>query len=384
MTSRIRNGRARHARTSEQRAARPSPSRPSAPGVVSTERTGATPGVEPKRAAPGPIPGAREAALPAFIAPQLAALVAAPPAGDAWLHETKFDGYRILCRLSGGRATLWSRNRHDWSASFPEIAEAAAALPAREAFLDGEIAVVLGNGTTSFQALQNALSGDGRNPIVYFVFDLLHLDGRDLRAASLEDRKAALERLLPSRRESPIRYSRHVVGQGESFFGEACRLGLEGIVSKRRDKPYESARGRSWLKVKCTHEQEFVIGGFTEPKGTRAGLGALLLGVHDGEGRLVYAGKVGTGFTESSVRALRDRLERLRVPESPFRHRPPGAAGIHWVKPALVAQVQFTEWTDDGRLRHPTFRGLREDKPARDIVRERAESPRPPEPRPTR
>jgi bifunctional non-homologous end joining protein LigD len=381
MTSKIRSGRARHARAPGSRAAQPSPSCPAAPRVVSTERTVAAPGVERKRRARGPIPGAREAALPSFVAPQLATLVDAPPVGDVWLHETKLDGYRILCRLSGGRATLWSRNRHDWSANFPEIAAAASALPAREAFLDGEIAVVLGNGTTSFQALQNALSGEGRNPIVYFVFDLLHLDGLDLRGATLEHRKAALERLLPSRRESSIRYSHHVVGQGESFFREACRLGLEGIVSKRRDRPYESARGRTWLKVKCTHEQEFVIAGFTEPKGTRAGLGALLLGVHDGAGALVYAGKVGTGFTTSSVRALRDRLDRLRVSESPFRLRPPGAAGIHWVKPELVAQVQFTEWTDDGRLRHPTFRGLREDKPARDIVRERAEHPRPPEPR---
>jgi bifunctional non-homologous end joining protein LigD len=320
--------------------------------------------------------------LPAFVPPQLATLVTAPPDGDAWLHETKFDGYRILCRLAEGRATLWSRNRHDWSGRFPEIVAAAAALPAREAFLDGEIAVLLGNGTTNFQALQNALSGDDGSQIVYFVFDLLYLDGLDLRAVTLEDRKAALEQLLPARRDGPIRYSGHVRGQGESVFREACRLGLEGIVSKRRDRLYESARGRSWLKVKCTREQEFVIGGFTEPKGTRAGLGALLLGVHDGAGALLYAGKVGTGFTSASVRALRNRLERLRVSESPFHRRPPGAAGVHWVRPELVAEVQFTEWTDDGRLRHPTFRGLREDKPARDVVRERAERrPRPTDPR---
>jgi bifunctional non-homologous end joining protein LigD len=318
----------------------------------------------------------RRVALPAFIPPQLATLVSAPPAGDAWLHETKFDGYRILCRLADGRATLWSRNRNDWSTRFPGIAEAAASIPAREAFLDGEIAALVKDGTTSFQALQNAPSGDGRDTIVYFVFDLLHLDGQDLRAAALDARKAALERLLSSRQDGPIRYSRHVIGQGERFFRQACARGLEGIISKRRDQPYESGRGRDWLKVKCSREQEFVIGGFTEPKGTRAGLGAILLGVHDEAGELVYAGKVGAGFTSASVRALRHRLDRLRVSKPPFRRRPPGAAGVHWVRPALVAQVQFTEWTDDGRLRHPTFRGLRDDKPARDVVRELAASAR--------
>jgi bifunctional non-homologous end joining protein LigD len=320
------------------------------------------------------IPGARAGSLPAFIAPQLATLVGDPPAGDAWLHETKFDGYRILCRLADGRATLWSRNHHDWTAQFPEIAEAVAALPVRQAFLDGEIAVLLEDGTTSFQALQNALSGDAQRRLVYFVFDLLYLDGHDLRSAALEDRKRALERLLTPRRAGPVRYSGHVAGRGETVFREACRLSLEGIVSKLRDQPYESGRGRGWLKVKCTREQEFVVGGFTEPRGTRAGLGALLLGVHDAAGALVYAGKVGTGFTSASARALRERLDRLRVAASPFSSRPPGATGVHWVRPELVAEVEFTEWTEDGHLRHPAFKGLREDKPARDVVRER---PRP-------
>jgi len=283
----------------------------------------------------------------------------------------KFDGYRILGRIDKGRATLWSRNARDWTARFPGIAAAAARLPVRQAFLDGEVAVLLPNGTTSFQALQNALSGVGRGTIVYFVFDLLHLDGQDLTGVVLETRKSTLEKLTGTRPDGPIRYSTHVVGRGEEFFRQACRMSLEGVVSKRRDRPYEPGRGRSWLKVKCIQEQEFVVGGFTEPKGTRAGLGALLLGVHDKEDGLVYVGKVGTGFTETTARRLRERLERLRVSKSPFRRPPPGASDARWVKPALVVEVKFTEWTTDGRLRHPAFKGLREDKAAADVVHER-------------
>jgi bifunctional non-homologous end joining protein LigD len=289
----------------------------------------------------------------------------------------KFDGYRIVCRIDKGRATLLSRNAKDWTDQFPGVATAAAALPARRALLDGEIAVLLPNGTTSFQALQNALAGVGQGRLCYFVFDLLHLDGQDLTGATLETRKRALERLVGSPREGVIRYSTHVVGQGEEFFRQACRLSLEGIVAKRRDKPYEPGRGRSWLKVKCLQEQEFVIGGFTEPKGSRAGLGALLLGVNGEAGALAYAGKVGTGFTASLAVSLRKRLDKLRVTESPFQGRAPGGKEARWVKPVMVAQVEFTEWTQDGRLRHPSFKGIREDKAASEVVRERPAAPAP-------
>jgi bifunctional non-homologous end joining protein LigD len=338
-------------------------------------RRAAPPTPRPARAKPGspgrPPPGARPSRLRKFVQPQLATLVAAPPAGDEWLHELKFDGYRILCRIEKGRVTLWSRNARDWTAQFPGIASAASQLPVRAALLDGEIAVLLPNGTTSFQALQNALSAGDRGQLVYFVFDLLHLDGQDLTGAPLEARKTALEELIGTGRDGPIRYSAHVVGQGEAFFRQACRRSLEGVVSKRRDRPYEPGRGRSWLKVKCIQEQEFVVGGFTEPKGTRAGLGALLLGVHDDGDGLAYAGKVGTGFTGAAARRLRERLDGLRVEKSPFRRPPPGAREARWVKPELVAEVEFTEWTTDGRLRHPSFKGLREDKPAGEVVRER-------------
>ncbi len=321
------------------------------------------------------VPGARPGRLPSFVQPQLATLVSAPPAGDSWLHEIKFDGYRILCRVQKGRTTLWSRNARNWTTQFPGIAGAAARLPVQEALLDGEIALLLPNGTTSFQALQNSLSGERQGQIVYFVFDLLHLDGQDLTGATLENRKRALEALVGTRSDGSIRYSAHVVGRGDEFLRQTCRASLEGVVSKRREGPYEPGRGRGWLKVKCTREQEFVVVGFTEPKGTRAGLGALLLGVHDENGDLAYAGKVGTGFTGIAARRLRERLDGLRVSQSPFRRRPPGAAEARWVRPELVAKVEFSEWTKDGRLRHPSFKGIREDKPAADVVRERPASP---------
>jgi bifunctional non-homologous end joining protein LigD len=334
--------------------------------------TSTTPG---RRAArePGPTTpsGAGSARLPDFVEPQLATLVTAPPSGDAWLHETKFDGYRILCRIDKGHATLWSRNAGNWTSRFPAVATTAAKLPVRQALLDGEVAVMLPNGTTSFQALQNTLAYRGQGQLVYFVFDLLHLEGRDLTRLGLDERKRTLVRLIGTARAGAIRYSTHVVGQGADCFREACRRSLEGIVSKRRDSPYESGRGRSWLKVKCSREQELVIGGFTEPKGTRVGLGALLLGVHEGDGGLAYVGKVGTGFTGDSARRLRARLDRLRFSTSPFRRPPPGASAARWVKPELVAEVTFTEWTADGRLRHPSFKGLREDKSADEVIRER-------------
>jgi bifunctional non-homologous end joining protein LigD len=314
--------------------------------------------------------GARKAALPRSIRPELATLVTDPPEGDDWLHEMKFDGYRIVCRLQGGRATLQSRNGKDWTANFPSIRSALEALPAGQAMIDGEVAVLLPDGTTSFQALQNALTSHDQGELVYFAFDLLHRDGYDLTRAALEDRKAALADLLVGAPPA-VRYSAHVVGSGREFFDKACGLSLEGIVSKRRDAPYEAGRGRSWLKVKCLRRQEVVIGGFTDPEGSRAGLGALLVGVHDKDGSLAYAGKVGTGYTEKVLKDLRRRLDALEQPACPFQSRPKGVGTPHWVKPELVAEVAFTEWTGDGKMRHPSFQGLRADKPARDVVRER-------------
>jgi bifunctional non-homologous end joining protein LigD len=329
----------------------------------------------PPRAArelsPKDVPGARRAALPEFVTPQLATLVESAPEGGDWLHEMKFDGYRILCRVDDGRARLLSRQANDWTDRFSTIARAAGRLPARQALIDGEVAVVLPDGTTSFQALQNLMSGEGPGELVYFVFDLLHLDGYDLTRGPLERRKALVRDLLAGVGNAALRYSEHVVGSGPEFFKEACGLALEGIVCKRRDAPYRPGRSRDWLKVKCHKEQEVVIGGYTSPQGSRVGLGALLVGLHDRDGRLVYAGKVGTGFDDATLRDLEERLRRLEQKTSPFAGPVPGASKAHWVRPELVAQVAFGEWTSDGRMRHPSFRGLREDKPAREVVRER-------------
>ena len=318
------------------------------------------------------VPGARRAALPKFIQPQLATLVERPPDGDGWLHELKHDGYRILARVEHRRAQLFSRNARDWTEKFPAVAEALGRLPVEHAILDGEVTVLLPDGTSSFQALQNFGSGAARGQLAYMVFDLLYLDGRDLTGARLEDRKAALARLLTSANDQAavLRYSDHVVGAGADFFAHACKLGLEGIVSKKRDAPYRGTRGPEWLKIKCLKQQEIVIGGYTEPEGSRIGIGALLGGV-DESGRLVYVGKIGTGFDNRMRRDLQQRLSRLEQKTSPFAARPAGAARAHWVKPELVAQVSFSEWTSDGKLRHPAFQGLREDKPADTVVRER-------------
>ncbi|HVV85590.1 MAG TPA: non-homologous end-joining DNA ligase [Kofleriaceae bacterium] len=307
--------------------------------------------------------------------PQLATLVTAPPAGDEWLHEQKFDGYRILAVRDGASVRLLTRRHNDWSETLAPLAAAIAALPAERVILDGELVVFAADGRTSFQALQNAL-GAGARGVVYVAFDLLQLGDRDLRPLPLEERKrelAALVGRLPRAVAAVIRYSDHVAGNGEAFFREACAAGLEGIVSKRRDRPYRAGRGLDWVKTKCLQRQELVIGGFTEPRGSRTGLGALLVGYHEG-GALRYAGKVGTGFGARVLDELHAALARLERPRSPFTPAPARAwtgPGVHWVEPRLVAEVSFAEWTDDGRLRHPVFKGLRRDKPASAIVRER-------------
>jgi bifunctional non-homologous end joining protein LigD len=336
--------------------------------------------------------------LPEFVTPQLATLVKNAPAGAEWLHEVKLDGYRILCRLENGRARLFSRSGQDWTARFFSVAQAAARLPAKSAWLDGEVAVLLPDGTTSFQALQNHANddgagdggtGDGESPLTYFVFDLLHLDGRDLRAWPLEERKQALAAITRDVKPKPvaarkraaraavahsdgsiIRYSDHLDGDGPRFFAEACRAGLEGIVSKRRDRPYVAGRSGDWVKTKCVKRQELVIGGFTEPQGARQGIGALLVGFHR-DGQLRYAGKVGTGYTAKSALALRRRLDGLIRATSPFSPPArPAPRAAHWVSPTLVAEIAFTQITSDGKLRHPSFQGLRDDKPAASVVRE--------------
>ncbi len=332
------------------------------------------------------VAGARRARFPSSLLPELATLVSAAPEGEDWLHELKYDGYRVLSFVRNGTATLRTRRDQDWTDRFPRIAAEAAALPIESAVLDGEAVVVGANGLTSFQGLQNAIGSDP-NAIVYYAFDLPYLNGHDLRRVPLVDRKSLLRAVLPFSSAGALRYSDDVRANGPAFHVEVCRRGAEGIVSKRAASHYESRRTRDWVKVKCLWRQEFVVVGYTDPSGSRAGLGALLLGVRERRrGPLVFAGKVGTGFTNSQLVALRKRLDPLVRKSSPVEGAPRGAAarGVHWVRPELVAEVAFTEWTKDGVVRHPSFQGLREDRSPESVVRERpaaageAASPRAP------
>ena len=327
---------------------------------------------KPKPLALAKVTGAKKSAMPAMIAPQLATLVKQAPAGAEWLHEIKFDGYRMLGRIENGEARMISRSGKDWTENFATLADAIAQLPVNSVWLDGEVVVLGTDGRSSFQALQNALSGAVRAQLHYIVFDLLYCDGFDLAQVPLIERKRLLQALLRTAHAS-IRLSTHVKGSGPQFFQEACKLGLEGSVAKMAGMPYRPGRSRDWLKIKCAQRQEMVIGGYTNPAGSRTGFGALLLGVYETDGSLRYSGKVGTGFDEATLASVYEQLVALAQEEAPFRNPPKGAEArrAHWVKPALVAEVAFAEWTKDGTLRHPSFQGLRADKSPREVVRER-------------
>ena len=301
--------------------------------------------------------------------PQLATLDTEIPQGGDWLFEPKLDGYRALASLDHGKVRIASRTGQDWTARFGAIRKALAELPIESAVVDGEICALDERGIPSFQRLQNALAGSKDANIVYCIFDLLFVDGFDVRDRPLETRKAMLASILGNRK-SPIGYVSHSpADQGARLFDMACQQGVEGIVAKRKDQPHRPARTRDWIKVKCQQRQELVIVGFTAPSGSRPGLGALLLGVHGDRGELRYVGKVGTGFSARVLRDLHRRLAKLVIDE-PAVTRAPRLRNATWVKPSLVAEVRFTEWTNDGALRHPAFVGLREDKPSRDVVRE--------------
>jgi bifunctional non-homologous end joining protein LigD len=322
------------------------------------------------------LPGARKAEMPELINPQLATLVDGPPPGDEWFHELKFDGYRMLCHLRKGKSRFWSRNGKDWTEKFPNLVEAVKAIPATTAILDGEVVIVDKAGRSSFQRLQQSM-GRGQDKVpafVFEVFDLLHLDGFDLRRCPLRERKTQLEGLLQSAKlgKNPtIRYSDHVEGNGAQFFKQACEYGIEGVVSKLADSPYESTRNRNWQKSKCIKRQEFVIAGYTPSKKGFPGFGSLILGVFD-KGKLVYTGRVGTGFSIKQRVELQKKLDRISQSTMPFAEKPkdPGLRDAHWAKLQLVAEVEFTEWTADGAIRHPSFQGLREDKKVTEIIRE--------------
>jgi len=316
---------------------------------------------------------AKAAPMPGFIEPQLATLKHATPAGDRWLHEIKFDGYRLQAHLDCGKLRLLTRSGLDWTGRFGKSVRAAfEALPAKQAIVDGELVVETGSGGSDFSVLQAALSEGRSDGFVFYAFDLLHLDGQDLRDEPLEQRKQALAGLLKGAKE-PLRLSEHFDEGGEMVLRHACRLSLEGIVSKKRDAPYRSGRSDDWIKSKCTDRQEFIIAGYAPSTVSTKRIGSLALGYFSG-GNLQYAGRVGTGFSQRQADELFGLLSPLVREQSPFAKALPAAErrNLRFVEPELVGEVEFRNWTADGVLRHASFRGLREDKPAAEIVREEA------------
>src|SRR4051812_43605168 len=296
---------------------------------------------------------------PRFVIPMKAVLTAERPAGQEWVFERKLDGIRCLAVKDGGRTRLYSRNELSLDDRYPSLAAALDAEPADGFVIDGEAVAFVGG--------RDRFGGGPGGGLFYYVFDVLFAGGRDVRPLPLEERRPILEGLL--RRRDPLRITEQLTGDGADLLAEACRDGWEGLIAKRLGTPYVSTRSRDWLKLKCTRAQELVIGGFTAPRGSRTDLGALLVGHFEGD-RLRYAGKVGTGFTRTTLRELSERLAPLVRASSPFEPEKGIPRAATWVEPELVAQFAFMEWTPDGRLRHPSFLGLRFDKPAREVVRE--------------
>jgi len=312
-----------------------------------------------------------KAPMPRKLSPELATLVDGPPANaDDWVYEIKFDGYRMLARIDDDGVRLFTRNGHDWTAKLEHLAQALGRMKLKHGWIDGEIVVLDEAGTTDFQALQNAFDRARTGHIVFFAFDLPYYDGHDLTGVPLLERRAFLASVL---RKPPaaVRYSETFDAPPRDIVLSACKIGLEGVIGKRKDSAYTSRRSPDWIKLKCSRRQEFVIGGYTDPKGSRVGFGSLLVGVHDDAGDLVYAGGVGTGFNDRSLADLLARMQKLAIDERPFRNRTENDRRAHWIKPVLLAEVTFSEWTSDGHIRHGVFHALRSDKPARAIVREK-------------
>ena len=296
---------------------------------------------------------------PAFVVPMKAVLTAERPAGEGWVFERKLDGIRCLAVKDRGRTRLYSRNELSLDDRYPSLAAALDADPADRFVIDGEAVAFVGG--------RDRFGGGDGSELFYYVFDVLVADGRDVRKRPLEERRAVLEDVLAWR--DPLRITEQVTGDGAALLAGACRDGWEGLIAKRLGTPYASTRSRDWLKLKCTRAQELVIGGFTAPQGSRTDLGALLVGHFEGD-RLRYAGKVGTGFTRATLRELAGQLAPLERETSPFEPEKGIPRAATWVEPELVAQIAFMEWTSDGRLRHPSFLGLRFDKPVREVTRE--------------
>jgi bifunctional non-homologous end joining protein LigD len=328
---------------------------------------------------PSKVKGAKKGILPPFVEPALAQLVESAPRGGNWLHEIKLDGYRIQARIDGGQVQLLTRKGLDWTAKFKPVAKALKDLKVPSGLLDGEIVVEDEAGVSSFSTLQQELKGGNGERFVYYVFDLLYLDGEDLRKAALADRKAALRLLFDDLPQGGvIRFSDHLEEDGATLVRHACRMGLEGIISKRADQPYRSGRGDDWVKSKCTQRQELVIAGYLPSSASKKAVGSLVMGVYEA-GKLVPVGRVGTGFTSEVAGALYKTFTAIEMKASPFASKLPAATsrGVKWVRPELVAEVEFRGWTQDGMVRQGSFQGLREDKDPREVVRETAEQAAP-------
>ena len=320
----------------------------------------------------GPITG-----LPDWIVPQLAKLAETVPEGDQWAHEIKLDGYRMHGRLDRGQVKLLTRTGLDWSEKYPTTVKALKAISAQQAYIDGELCAVDENGATSFSLLQAATDNRLIASLIFFAFDLLYLDGENLMSAPLADRKRRLKQLLENC-DGAIRYCDHQVGLGPRFYQSVCKLGLEGVVSKRLDAPYVPGNRGLWLKTKCLNREEFIVIGWTDPEGSRPRLGALLLAYYGPDGRLTYAGRAGTGMSEEELERVWRRLQPLAIRTMPLDVPPPRSSRfgsplelsrVHWVRPELVVEVSYLTWTLDNLLRQVVYVGLREDKPARDVQR---------------
>jgi len=317
------------------------------------------------------LPGARKTPMPDFVSPQLATLVKEAPKGNEWLHELKFDGYRLLCHLNRGRIRLWTRNQKDWTDKFPNVSKALQTLRVQSAILDAEVVAMDASGRSSFQMLQQAIHKTAGKGLVLEVFDLIYIEGFSLTRTPLIERKRVLEELIASAGNNrTLRYSDHVEGNGAKFLKQACDFGIEGIVSKLADSLYESTRSHNWQKVKCLRRQEFVIAGYTlSDKGLP--FSSLVLGVYE-KGKLIYAGRAGTGFSNKQRTELKKMLDRIARPTKPFAEIPkdPDLRRAVWAEPKLIGEVAFTEWTNEGVIRHPSFQGLREDKKPSEVIRE--------------
>jgi len=352
-----RRGKAAAAKTAKQpeKAAKPASSKKS---------SRATPGTTLSGAVAGPIPDT--------LKPELATLVDSAPDGE-WLYEIKFDGYRVMARIEGGDVRLITRNGHDWTHKLPRQAEALAGLGLESAWLDGEMVVANDQGVPDFQALQNAFDAGSSGQIAYYLFDLPYLNGMDLRKVPVEERRAALAAVLEGNENPLLRFSDAFEETPDALLNSACQMQMEGLIGKRMGSAYVSRRSNDWIKLKCKRRQEFVVVGFSEPKGARSAFGALLLGLHDADsGELRYAGKVGTGFNETTLKSIHQQLLPLETKKAPVVNPPTGyeAKGVHWLKPTLLAEVAFAEMTKEGSVRHAVFHGLRNDKPAKEITEE--------------